>query len=203
MSYLRGDWLGATEHWDQVRHVGGVMIMPYFGYVGTGGDLDRLRAHWAEWSALEPVFPEWTKPASTGVIAEALRRLDARKESAELLAKYAPHAGTYFTNSTSWFNGPFDTALGILAMTVGQLDDAVMHLTNAVGRCDDIESPTFGTIARLELATALRLRDVPGDAERAAAMSADARRLADQVGMPGWIGRIDRLESGDLEPWRL
>jgi hypothetical protein len=72
-----------------------------------------------------------------------------------------------------------------------------------VARCDDIESPTFGAIARLELATALRLRDAPGDEAHAASASADARRLADQVGMPGWIERIDRLESGDLEPWRL
>jgi hypothetical protein len=30
-----------------------------------------------------------------------------------------------------------------------------------------------------------------------------ARRLAEPVGMPGWIERLDRLESGDLEPWRL
>lgn len=201
--YLRGDWAGASEGWDEVRRVGGLMATPYFGYVGTGGDLDRLRAHWEEWSALEPVFPEWTKPASTGVIAEALRRLEAHEDSAVLLAKYAHHAGTYFTNSTSWFYGPFDTALGILSMTAGNLNDAVMHLTNAVARCDDIESPTFGAIARLELATALRLRNAPGDAERAATMSADARQLAERVGMPGWIERIDCLEAGDLEPWRL
>jgi hypothetical protein len=88
-------------------------------------------------------------------------------------------------------------------MTSGNFEDAVMHLTNAIARCDDIASPTFGAIARLELATALRLRNESGDAERAATASADARQLAEQVAMPGWIERIDRLESGDLEPWRL
>ena len=201
--YLRGDWAGASEVWEEVRRVGGLLAAPYFGYVGTGSPLARARAHWEEWSALEPLFPEWTKPASTGVIAETLRRLEARDASAQLLAKYADHAGTYFTNSTSWFYGPFDTALGILAMTAGVLDDAVMHLTNAVARCEDIDSPTFGAIARLELATALRVRDAAGDEERAASASADARRLAERVGMPGWIERIDRLDSGDLEPWRI
>jgi hypothetical protein len=137
------------------------------------------------------------------VIAEALRRLDARDASAALLAKYAHHAGTYFTNGPSWFYGPFDTALGVLSMTSGNFEDAVMHLTTAIARCDDIASPTFGAIARLELATALRLRNASGDAERAATASADAHQLAEQVAMPGWIERIDRLESGDLEPWRL
>jgi hypothetical protein len=31
----------------------------------------------------------------------------------------------------------------------------------------------------------------------------EARHLAEQVGTPGWIHRIDRLDAGDLEPWRL
>ena len=78
-----------------------------------------------------------------------------------------------------------------------------MHLTNAVKQCDRISSPTFGGIARLELATVLRNRAAAGDRELASSVSAEARRMMTQVGMPGWLRRLDLLDSGDLQPWRL
>ena len=202
--YLRGDWAGATEGWDEVRRVGGLLATPYFGYVGTGSALERVRAHWDEWSALEPVFPEWTKPASTGVIAEALRRLEARDESAQLLAKYADHAGTYFTNSTSWFYGPFDTALGILAMTAGNLDDAVMHLTNAV---DALRRHRVTDVRRDRPA---RARDRAAHARCGRATpSAPRARAPTRAGSPSrsacraGSSASTASSAGDLEPWRI
>ncbi len=76
-------------------------------------------------------------------------------------------------------------------------------MTNAVELCDRIDSPTFGAFARLELATVLRNRTATGDEELATKVGSEARRMMTKVGMPGWLRRLDLLDSGDLEPWKL
>ena len=137
------------------------------------------------------------------MLAESLRRLEEPDAAAALHAEFAGHSGYYFTNSISWFYGPFDTALGILAATAGDLDTALVHLTRAVEQCDAIASPTWGSIARLELATAARLRGTSGDEEVASQAIVRARRAMTDVGMPGWLERLERLDAGDLKPWRI
>jgi hypothetical protein len=136
------------------------------------------------------------------VLSENLRVLGEREVAAALAAEFAGHSGYYFTNGTCWCYGPWDTALGRLSATAGDLDAAVASFTKAVEQCEAIGSPTFGAIARLELATVLRLRGAAGDEERAPTAAGDARRLATEVGMPGWLDRLDRLDAGDLEWWR-
>ena len=66
-----------------------------------------------------------------------------------------------------------------------------------------IESPTFGAIAHLELATAHLLRGADGDTAAAQASLRVARDFMTTVGIPGWLDRLDLLEGGDLKPWRL
>jgi hypothetical protein len=33
--------------------------------------------------------------------------------------------------------------------------------------------------------------------------SAEARGAMTACGMPGWLARLDLLDAGDLEPWKL
>ncbi|MBI4883062.1 MAG: AAA family ATPase [Actinobacteria bacterium] len=203
VNHLRGDWRGAQRAWELGVSQLPEMMAPYLGYLGMAGDVDEVRRHWQRWSTQRPHLPDWTIPASVGVAAEALRRLDDATASAALATEFAGYAGKFFVNGNAWFYGPFDTALGILAATTGDLDSAITHLTNAVALCDRINSPTFGAIARLELATVLLSRAAVGDADRATTVMLDARRKATEVGMPGWLRRLDLLEGGDLEPWKL
>lgn len=203
IAYLRGDWKGATASWAEVRSIVPAATEPYFGYLGAGSDIDGLREYWRQWVAVDALRPAWTRPANTGVLAESLRRLEEPDAAAALHAEFAGHSGYYFTNSISWFYGPFDTALGILAATAGDLDTALVHLTRAVEQCDAIASPTWGSIARLELATAARLRGTSGDDDLASQAVARARRAMTDVGMPGWLERLERLDAGDLKPWRI
>ena len=119
------------------------------------------------------------------------------------LRSRADHSGYYFTNGIGWFYGPFDTALGILAATAGDLDNALMHLARAAEQCDAIASPTWGAIARLELATAARARGTSGDEELASRTAAEARRAMTDLGMPGWLERLELLDAGDLRPWKI
>ncbi|MCE9623471.1 MAG: AAA family ATPase [Actinomycetia bacterium] len=203
IAHLRGYWRLAKGEWETGSSMLGLIMVPYLGYLAMVGDETEVRLHWNNWVALRPHIPGWTVPTSVGVGAEALRRLGDRETSAAFGAEFADYGGKYFTNSNGWFYGPFDTALGILASTAGDLDAAVTHLTNAVALCDRISSPTFGGIARLELATVLRIRAAAQDGERATAVSAEARQMMTEVGMPGWLRRLDLLDSGDLQPWKL
>jgi hypothetical protein len=203
IAYLRGDWTGATAYWEDCRRLAPALTAPYFGYLGTGGDLAELRRYWDRFAKDDPSRPAWTRPASVGVIAESLRRLGEREAAAALAAEFAHHSGYFFTNGFAWFYGPFDTALGILSTTAGNLDAAVMHLARAVEQCDDIASPSWGAIARLELATASRVRGAAGDEQIATVAATDARSAMTECGMPGWLARLDRLDAGDLEPWKI
>ena len=202
VEHLRGNWREAEHGWEATLAELPDMMAPYLGYRGLVGTTDEVRRHWDNWSAQRSKVPNWTIPPNIGTCAEALRRIGDAHAAAALAAEFAGYAGKYFTNGNSWFFGPFDTALGILAATAGDLDSAIAHLTNAVALCDDIDSPTFGAIARLELATVLRTRGADSDDELAQAASADARRMMTEVGMPGWLKRLDLLDNGDREPWR-
>lgn len=203
IDHLRGNWRAAALRWEETLLELPQMMAPYLGYRGMIGEVDEVRRHWENWSAQREQLPDWTIPASVGVAAEALRLLDESDAAASLGAEFAAYSGKYFTNGNAWFYGPFDTALGILAATAGDVEAAITYLTKAVEQCDRIGSPTFGALARLELATILRTRAATGDDESAAVASADARLMMTDVGMPGWLKRLDLLESGDLAPWKL
>ena len=203
IDHMRGNWVGAAIRWEEGLAELPQMMAPYLGYRGMVADVEALRRNWENWSAQRPHLPDWTIPASVGVGADAVRRLGETRAAAALLAEFAGYAGKYFVNGSGWFFGPYDTALGVLAATAGDLDGAVTHLTNAVALCDKIDSPTFGSLARLELATVLRTRGDADDNELATVTCADARRMMTEVGMPGWLRRLDLLDSGDLEPWKL
>ena len=203
LAHLRGHWRQAAHEWEMGVAQLPMIMAPYLGYRGMIGDEDDVRAQWNNWVALRPYLPAWTIPTSAGVGAEALRRLGDKEAAVAFANEFAGYGGKYFTNSNGWFYGPFDSALGILATITGDFDGAVTHLTNAVAQCDRISSPTFGSLARLELATVLRNRAAAGDDLLASAASADARRMMTAAGMPGWLRRLDLLDSGDLEPWKL
>ncbi|CAN5667085.1 hypothetical protein BH10ACT2_BH10ACT2_18280 [soil metagenome] len=204
IQHIRGHWRAAAETWASVGTGALEQLMrPYLGYGAMYGDVADVRTYIDEWIARRPHVPNWTIPPSVGVGAEAFRRMGDKTSASAWASEWAGYAGKYFTNGNAWFYGPYDTALGILTATAGDLDAAVVHLTNAVALCDRIGSPTFGALSRLELATVLRNRAANGDDELATAASAEARRMMTDVGMPGWLRRLDLLDSGDLEPWKL
>ena len=201
--YLQGDWAAAVAGWAECRRIGPMIMAPYAGYEGVGADPDFVRREWDRWRIeVEPMLPTWCRPPSVGMLSENLRLLGEREAAAAYAEEFVGHSGQFFTNGICWFHGPFDAALGVLSMTAGDLDAAVAYLTRAVEQCDAIGSPSWGMIARLELATAARTRGAPDDEALATKAAAEARRIGEELGMPGWIERLDRLDAGDLEPWR-
>jgi hypothetical protein len=162
-----------------------------------------LQAHVAAWFEIDATSPEVTKASNVAVVAEALRRLGDRDGSASYAERFTGHAGFLVTNTILYCHGPYDTALGTLFTTAGQLDRAINYLEAGVSRCEAIGSPSFGAIAQLELATTLRLRNAPGDEARSAALIDAVHRTSTALGMYGWARRAGRLAAGDVEPWRI
>ena len=201
LAYFRGDWEESSRSWERARAIVPGAIDVYFGFMTVGSPLPAVREYCERF--LEIDRPEVTKASNVAVAAEGLRRIDAREASAAYASEFVAHAGFFVTNGTAYFHGSYDTALGILLTTARELDRAVRYLEQGVELCDEIRSPSFGALARLELATTLRLRNAPGDDALAAAAAGKALAAATGLGMHGWVDRIERLRSGDLEWWRL
>ncbi len=203
LAYFRGNWAESSAGWERTCALIPGALDRYFGFGGVGWSLPALRDYWEQWWAEAPNRPEITKPSNVGVVAEALRRLDEREISTSYGEQFANQSGFFGTNTPLYFFGPHDRALGILFTTAGQLDRAVRHLRRAVDQCDAIDSPSWGTIARLELATTLRLRDAPGDLDESQRWAKSAHEMGSNIGMHGWVDRIEQLQAGNLEWWRL
>jgi class 3 adenylate cyclase/tetratricopeptide (TPR) repeat protein len=91
--------------------------------------------------------------------------------------------------------GPVSAFLGVLAAVLGRWEDAERWIDDAVGRCrsQGIKQTLPRTL--YEGARCFARRNAPGDAERVAAMLAEAEALATEVGMPALLGRIRALEE--------
>lgn len=203
LAYVRGEWQDATAGWQRTRAIVPGTMDIYFGFTGIACSLADLETYTRTWFEADATSPEITKASNVAVVAEALRRLGDVERSATYGERFTGHAGFLVTNSILYCHGPYDTALGILFTTAGQLDRAVGYLEAGMARCESIASPTFGAIAQLELATTLRLRDAPGDLARSVALTEAVHRTTTELGMHGWARRAERLAAGDLEPWRI
>jgi len=205
LAYLRGDWAGAGECGAYSYEIEPVIMAPYPDLYapfrsGIEGAVATLRTFRED---ISPLLPDWTRPVSAINLASLVRLVGDVDAARDAYEEFAARSGEWAVNTTLWCGGPYDTGLGVLAVTLGDLDTAVDHFARAVGMADAMGSPPHAVIARLELATALTLRAGPDDAARAATTIDVARRDAERVGMPGWIDRLDALGAGDPEPWRI
>jgi DNA-binding CsgD family transcriptional regulator len=79
--------------------------------------------------------------------------------------------------------GSVHRPLGLVAATVGRLDDAVRHLRAAAERDAAAGLPPFAAFSRFELARVLARRRRPGDRAEAAALAESAGAEAERLGM--------------------
>ncbi len=92
------------------------------------------------------------------------------------------------------FYGSIRRYLGLLTLTLGRADDAVHHHGEALAIHERMRANGWAARSRYDLARALLARDDLGDAERAAALADEARRAADELGMPKLLQEIAALE---------
>jgi tetratricopeptide (TPR) repeat protein len=92
------------------------------------------------------------------------------------------------------FFGSVRRYLGLLTLTLGRADDAVHHHEAALAIHERMRARGWAARSRYDLTRALLARGCPGDAERAAALADEARRAADELGMPKLLEEIAALE---------
>jgi hypothetical protein len=89
-----------------------------------------------------------------------------------------------------YFRGAVARYLGLLAMTLGESENAVRHLEDAVHTNTRAEAPPWVARSRFELGRALLARDGPGDKHRAADLLRRAELQAHELGMRSLTDRI-------------
>lgn len=131
---------------------------------------------------------EWLLGVS--MAAEAVARLELADAAAVLYGQLAPMAGRHAIGHAEGSVGAVDRYLGLLAAALDRLDDAVGHLEDAVHVNERMGARPWTAHSRHDLADALRLRDAPGDAQRAAELDGIALVAARILGMPVLERRI-------------
>jgi hypothetical protein len=96
--------------------------------------------------------------------------------------------------------GAVSRPLGLCALTLEQLDDAVGWLRHAVASNRRIGAAPFLARAQAELAVALRRRGRAGDAQEARQLLAEAASAAAELGMSVLAREIAGLRGADAEP---
>jgi DNA-binding SARP family transcriptional activator/tetratricopeptide (TPR) repeat protein len=85
--------------------------------------------------------------------------------------------------------------LGVLAATLGRLDEAVTHLEVAIATNERAGALPWLARARFELARVLAARGDGGDAERAGELLAEAGRTAEELQMDSLLRRLAGLRG--------
>jgi class 3 adenylate cyclase len=148
------------------------------------------------------VFPRdvnWISAMS--LIGEAIALVDATQHADRAYELLLPYEGLVIVVArAAACNGPVDRVLGLLARTMGRLDDAERHLANGVEiakRMSDRPAIALGALAWAEL---LLERDRDGDRERAVELLATVLGKAREMGARWIADRAlgDRLEAQGL-----
>ena len=140
-----------------------------------------------DFSALYP-DNEWLLGMS--LAAEAAARLGATNAAETLYGQLVPLAGRHAIGHAEGSVGAVDRYLGLLAASLGRLDDAARHLEDAVHINERMGARPWTAHSRHDLAAVLRARGEPGDAARAADLDAQALAAARAMGMTVLEARI-------------
>jgi DNA polymerase III delta prime subunit len=112
----------------------------------------------------------------------------------ELLLPYPGRNAVPYTQQPF---GPVALRLAMLAAMLERWDDAEQHFETALARCDLLGARAIRARVLLEYARALVSRSGRGDSQRAAALLAEARRLGEDLELPGLVHRMDSLRPAE------
>src|SRR5262249_52199386 len=117
-------------------------------------------------------------------LAQVCALLEAPRFAEPLLPLLAPYADAVIVAAfTAGCLGSAARYAGLLAYTLGQLDDAVGYFATALATNQRIGAPPQPAHTQRELARTLHARGAPGDRERAAALEATAAATAARLGL--------------------
>jgi hypothetical protein len=167
------------------------------------GDRQRTEAQLAAVRA-HPSFGEIQEATWLALLAEPCHLLGERELAERLYAALLPRAHRFLNLGYLGpsCEPPYSQRLGLLAQTLGRLDDAVAHLSDAESRMVQVGMKPHLARVRCELASVLLARAGAGDRERAAVLLKAAHSLAQELGQAALLPRISALvsEAGAVQP---
>lgn len=143
------------------------------------GDLELARARFAELAADAFGFPEdqvWM--TATTLAAHTAHLLDDRAAAVVLLPRLEPYGDRIGIQTLTANVGAVSHYVGLLRMTLGDRTGAEADLIDALDRNTRLESPHY----RAQTMLALARLEVDRDANRAAALAAEAANIAARHG---------------------
>jgi tetratricopeptide (TPR) repeat protein len=166
------------------------------------GDRDRVQMQ-LEAVVAHPLFDAIREPTWLVMLADTLHMARDVAFAARIYPLLLPCAARFVWLGpiNACIEPPFARSLGVLAQTLGRLDDAVRHFEDAEART--VQAGMRAHYARLwyELACALAARSSAGDRDRARGLLEQARTLAAELGQVGLVPRIETL-LGELSKRR-
>ena len=139
-------------------------------------------------------FSSYVLLAQWADMGEAAAAAGLREACQRYYDDLRPYSGTaVVTAAAVGFDGAVDHYLGVLAMALGRLDDAVRHLEHAAVMHERLSAWPWLARTRYELAMVLAARGLPADHDRVGALLDEVRQAADEFGMPGLRRRVDEI----------
>ena len=127
--------------------------------------------------------------------SEACSLLNDTSAASDLYRQLVPYSGGHAVGSGEGSIGAIDRYLGLLAGTLGRLDDAEAHLIAAIKVNDEMGARPWTAHCSHDLATVLRRRALPGDDLRAQALDRQALVTARAIGMAALERRIGAIRD--------
>jgi tetratricopeptide (TPR) repeat protein len=147
----------------------------------TAGDFIHLRT-------------EGVAIVAAAFLVDACALLGDAPRAAWLYEFMAPRASHWVAWAEATTLGPVAYYLGVLARTLGRVDDAATHFEDALAQASRADSPIFLARAQFEYARLLRDRGEPSDRVRSSTLLDEARATAESIGMAGLVAKIDALQ---------
>lgn len=130
-----------------------------------------------------------------GLASDACVALGDAAAAAVLYEQLKSFTGRHAIGFAEGSLGAMDRCLGMLAATLGRLNEADAHLTEAIRLNEQMGARPWTAHSQHELALVLLRRDGPGDAARAAELLGRAVGTARMLGMTALEQRIEELDS--------
>ncbi len=140
---------------------------------------------------------EWLLGMS--LASEACSLLGDAASAAILYDQLVPFAGRQAIGFGEGSVGAVDRYLGLLATTMGRLDDAERHLAEGIEMNERMGSRPWAAHTRHDLARMLLARDGPGDRDRAEELLGTARATASELGMTALEAKVQPLVAAPVE----
>jgi tetratricopeptide (TPR) repeat protein len=143
-------------------------------------------------------------PPANVMLVEAAVLLDEPGLGAELYRRIAPFAGGIACHGRAGMccGGPFDQALGILAMLLGRDAEAERHFEAALVLSKECGLRAYQAHGRYWYARFLLRRRLPADLTRAAVLVKETQTLAEGLGMSAMVDRLQGLLTSMSVPPR-